>query len=149
VQAKYSIDLRERLVRLQISGELRAAQLIHLMREIAADPRHAPEMGAIADLREAHGNWDFSEVQRFRDYVVRIAVPNQGRWAAIVRPGALVAAAHVLIVISEPAAGVRIQLFEDGRSALRWVKQRDAEGSRRLAWECAAEPGVLGEVPNL
>jgi len=139
VQASYSIDGRERLVRLQVRGELRAAQLIQLMREIAADPRHAPEMGAIADLREAHGNWDFSEVQRFRDYVVRIAVPSQGRWAAIVRPGALVAAAHVLIVISEP---VRIQLFEDPRSALRWVKQRDNEGSRRPAWAYAAEPGI-------
>ena len=32
-------------------------------------------MNAIADYREAHGDWDYSEIQRFRDYVVRIECP--------------------------------------------------------------------------
>ena len=103
MESKYSIDASEGLVRLQVWGELRADGLIRLMTQIAADPRHRIDMGAIIDLREAHGDWDYSEIQRLRDYVARVAAPRfppqQRRWAAIVGPGTLVAAAHVLIVM--------------------------------------------------
>lgn len=123
MDSKYSIDTSEGLVRVQVWGEIGAGGLIKLMGRIAGDPRHRADMGAIVDLREAHGEWDYSEIQRLRDYVARIATPQQRRWAAIVRPGTLVAVAHVLIVISEPVAGsIRMQLFEDAQSALRWVK---------------------------
>lgn len=129
MDSKYSISTSEGLVRVQIWGELRADDLIKLMGRIAADPKHDPSMGAIVDLREAHGDWDYSEIQRLRDYVARIARPDQQRrWAAVVSPGTLVAAAHVLIVISEPVAGsIRMQLFEDGQAALRWVQGARAE----------------------
>lgn len=127
VESKYSIDASEGLVRLQVWGELRADGLIRLMTQIAADPRHRSEMCAVIDLREAHGDWDYSEVQRLRDYVTRVAAPQfrpqQRRWAAIVSPGTLVAAAHVLIVISEPVSEqIRMQLFEDAQTALKWVR---------------------------
>jgi hypothetical protein len=127
VESKYSIDASEGLVRLQVWGELRAEALIKLMAQIGADPRHRVDMCAIIDLREAHGDWDYSEIQRLRDYVARIAAPQfrpqQRRWAAIVSPGTLGAAAHVLIVISEPVAEqIRMQLFEDGQTALKWVR---------------------------
>ena len=127
MESKYSIDASEGLVRLQVWGELRADGLIRLMAQIGADPRHRVDMCAIIDLREAHGDWDYSEVQRLRDYVARVAAPQFGpkqrRWAAIVSPGTLVAAAHVLIVISESVAEhIRMQLFEDGQTALKWVR---------------------------
>jgi hypothetical protein len=126
LESKYSIDASEGLVRLQVWGELRAEGLIRLMAQIGADPRHRVDMCAIIDLREAHGDWDYSEIQRLRDYVARVEAPQfrpQRRWAAIVSPGTLVAAAHVLIVISESVAEqIRMQLFEDGHSALRWVR---------------------------
>jgi hypothetical protein len=127
VESKYSIDASERLVRLQVWGELRADGLIRLMAQIGADPRHRVDMCAIIDLREAHGDWDYSEIQRLRDYVARVAAPQfrpqQRRWAAIVSPGNLGAAAHVLIVISESVAEhIRMQLFEDGQTALKWVR---------------------------
>jgi hypothetical protein len=127
VESKYLIDAGEGLVRIQVWGELRAEALIRLMARIGEDPEHRPDMAAIADLREAYGEWDFSEIQRFRDYVVHIASAQQCRWAAVVSPGALVAAAHVLIVISEPVANnIRLQLFDEPQSALKWVK-RDLE----------------------
>lgn len=124
MDSKYSINVSEGLVHVQVWGELRADDLIKLMRRIGSDPRHTSDMGAIIDLREAHGEWDYSEIQRLRDYVARIASPHEHRrWAAVVSPGTLVAAAHVLIVISEPVAGsIRMQLFEDMPSALRWVQ---------------------------
>ena len=127
VESKYSIDASEGLVRLQVWGELRAEGLIRLMAQVGADPRHRVDMCAIIDLREAHGDWDYSEVQRLRDYVARIAAPQfrpqQRRWAAIVSPGTLVAAAHVLIVITDSVAEhIRMQLFEDGQTALKWVR---------------------------
>lgn len=128
MESKYSIDTSEGLVRLQVWGELRASGLIRLMAQIAADPQHRPEMAAVVDLREAYGNWDYSEIQLFRDYVARIANASEltvpCRWAAIVSPGTLVAAARVLIVISEPLAErIRFRLFEDAQAALRWVKK--------------------------
>ena len=124
MESKYSIDASEGLVRLQVWGELRADGLIKLMGRIASDPLHRPDMGAIADLREARGTWDYSEIQRFRDYVARIPPQQQSRrWAAVVSPGTLGAAVHVLIVISEPVAdSIRMQLFEDAQSALKWVR---------------------------
>ena len=124
MDSKYFINTNEALVRVQVWGELRAHELIKLMGRIGSDPRHRPDMGAVIDLREAYGHWDYSEIQRLRDYVVRIANPVcRRRWAAVVSPGTLVAAAHVLIVISEPVARtIRMQLFEDPQSALRWVQ---------------------------
>jgi hypothetical protein len=128
VESKYSIDASEGLVRLQVWGELRASTLIRLMAQIAADPQHRAQMAAVVDLREAHGNWDYSEIQLFRDYVARVAkaaeLPVPCKWAAIVSPGTLVAAARVLIVISEPLAErIRLRLFEDAQAALRWVRK--------------------------
>lgn len=126
MESRYSIDTSEGLVRLQVSGELRASGLIKLMARIASDPLHRADMDAIADLRQAHGAWDYSEIQRFRDYVARIAPAQPCRWAAVVSPGTLVAAVHVLIVISEPVSDrIRMQIFEDTHSALRWVQRRD------------------------
>jgi hypothetical protein len=46
------------------------------------------------------------------------------RWAAVLKPGSLAAAGHVLIVISE-AVGVRIkmQMFDDPQRAMRWIRR--------------------------
>lgn len=124
MESKYSIDTGESLLRLQVWGELRAEELIRLMGRIGADPQHRSDMAVIADLREAYGDWDYSEIQRFRDYVARVGASDECRWAAIVSPGALVAVAHVLIVISEPVATrIRMQLFEDPPSAMKWIKE--------------------------
>ena len=99
------VQLRDRYegksVRLKVWGELTAQGLIELMSRAGQDPRFVAGMSAIADYRDAHGDWDYSEIQRFRDYVVRIEVRGEVRWAAVVKPGTLVAVGHVLILISE------------------------------------------------
>src|SRR5690606_8447245 len=136
VDGKYTIDAGEKLVRVQVWGELRATGLIKLMGRIASDPHYQGDMDAVIDLREAHGNWDSSEIQRLRDYVARIGGTAQRRWAAVVAPGSLVAAARVLIVISEPVAGsIRMQLFDDMPSALAWVRggRREERTARSTA----------------
>jgi hypothetical protein len=140
VDSTYSIDAGGGgLVRLQIWGELRAAGLIKLMGRIGSDPGYRPGMPVIADLRDAYGDWDYSEIQRFRDYVVRVAPPVPCRWAALVRPGALVAAAHVVIVISDPIADrLQMQLFEDEEPALKWVRAGRDFASRRSSFGAAA-----------
>jgi hypothetical protein len=122
MESSYSIVPDESLVRLKVWGELTADGLMELMRKVGMDPRHHAGMPVIADFREAHGNWDYSEIQRFRDFVAQLQTPEV-RWAAVVVPGTLVAVAHVLIVISD-AVGTRIrmQLFEDPQSALHWVR---------------------------
>jgi hypothetical protein len=123
MESSYAIDTQEHLVRLKVWGELTAEGLIALMNRAGADPRYARGMPAIADYRDAHGNWDYSEIQRFRDYVVQIAGQGEVRWAAVVQPGTLVAIGHVLIVISEAVdSRIRIKLFEEPSSALRWIR---------------------------
>jgi hypothetical protein len=123
MESTYAIDTHENLVRLKVWGELTAEGLIELMSRAGEDPRFVSGMSAVADYREAHGDWDYSEIQRFRDYVVRIDVRGEVRWAAVVRPGTLVAVGHVLILISEAVnARIKMQLFEDPATALRWVR---------------------------
>jgi hypothetical protein len=101
MESSYSIDGCANLVSLQVWGELTAESLIELLNRARSDPQYVPGMHVIADYREAHGNWDYTEIQRFRDYILHIAVPCEVRWAALFRPGNLAAAAHVLILISE------------------------------------------------
>lgn len=128
MESSYSIDAREHLVRLKVWGELTAESLIELLNRAVSDPRYAPGMNAIADYREAHGNWDYSEIQRFRDYLMHLAPPGEVRWAAVMKPGNLAAAGHVLILISEAVgSNIKMRIFEEPGAALRWVH---GEGER-------------------
>lgn len=123
MESSYSIDAAHNLMRLKVWGELTAESLMELLNQARADPQYVPGMHSIADYREAYGNWDYSEIQRLRDYLVRIAVPCEVRWAAIVKPGNLAAAGHVLILISEAVGSdIRMRLFEEPAAALRWVR---------------------------
>jgi hypothetical protein len=123
VQSSYTIDPYENLVRLKLAGQVAPDKLTALMREIAAQPAYRSGMNAIADFRECVGTWDYSEIQRFRDFVTNACGTHVRRWASIVQPGEVEAVGRVLIVISE-AVGTRIhiRLFDDERSAERWVR---------------------------
>src|SRR5688572_12605569 len=120
----YSIDAQENLLRLQADGQMTVEGLIDLLNRAQADPQFRPEMNALADYREASGEWDYSEIQKLRDYILRVEVPCEVRWAAVLKPGTLAAAGHVLIVISE-AVGVRIKMrmFDDTQRAMRWIRR--------------------------
>jgi hypothetical protein len=124
MQTKYSIDQQQNLLRLQAWGQLSCEGLIDLLNRAQADPQFRPEMNAIADYREANGEWDYSEIQKLRDYILQVEVPCEVRWAAVLKPGSLAAAGHVLIVISE-AVGVRIKMrmFDDPQHAMRWIRR--------------------------
>ena len=124
MQTKYSIDQQDNLLRLQAWGQLGVDGLIDLLNRAQADPHYRREMNAIADYREANGEWDYSEIQKLRDYILRVEVPCEVRWAAVLKPGTLAAAGHVLIVISE-AVGVRIKMrmFDDPQQAMRWIRR--------------------------
>lgn len=130
MESSYSIDGCANLVRFKVWGEVTAESLIELLNRARSDARYVPSMHVIADYREAYGNWDYSEIQRFRDYIVHIAVPCEVRWASVLRPGNLAAAAHVLVVISEAVgAEIKLQLFEEPAAALRWVQGEDRPGA--------------------
>jgi len=123
VQSSYSIDPFDNVVRLKLNGRVSADLLTGLMREIGALPAYRPTMHAIADFRECIGGWDYSEIQRFRDFVANACGVRPRRWALIVPPGELEATGRVLIVISEAVeARIRMQLFDDEPSAERWVR---------------------------
>jgi hypothetical protein len=123
VESSYSIDPFENLVRIKVGGRVSADALTLLMREIGTAPAYRSGMHAIADFRECIGAWDYSEIQRFRDFVTNACGTRPRRWASIVRPGELEAVGRVLIVISEAVeARIRMQLFDDEASAERWIR---------------------------
>lgn len=129
MESSYSVEARENLVRFKVWGELSAESLIELFNRAICDPRYMPGMNAVADYREAYGNWDYSEIQRFRDYLVHLAPPGEVRWAAVMKPGNLAAAGHVLILISEAVgSNIKLRMFEEPAAALRWV---NGEGELR------------------
>ena len=123
VESRFTIDPVENLVRLKLGGRLSADELTGLMRRIALAPRYRSGMHAIADFRECVGVWDYSEIQRFRDFVTNACGTQPRRWASIVQPGELEAVGRVLIVISEAVdTRIHMQLFDDEASAERWVR---------------------------
>jgi hypothetical protein len=124
MESSYSIDRGANLVWLKVWGVLTADALIDLLNRAGADPLYRAGMNAIADYREARGNWDYSEIQRFRDYVMTVPVRGEVRWAAIVRSSDLAAIGHMLIIISEAVGSdIKLRLFEDQATALRWVRR--------------------------
>jgi hypothetical protein len=128
VESSYSIDPNEQMVRLTLGGRVTVDALTRLMKTIGEDPHYRSGMHAVADFRECIGGaWDYSEIQRFRDYVVRACGARPRRWASVVRPGELEAIGRVLIVIAEAAESrIRMRLFEDPFDAHRWVLGKDA-----------------------
>lgn len=123
MESNYSIDTQQNLVQLKVRGELTVDGAIDLLNRATADPRFVPGMCAIGDYREAHGAWDYSEIQRFRDYLLQFPVRRGVRWAAVLKPGELAAAGHLLILISEAVdAPLKMNIFEEPEKALRWVR---------------------------
>lgn len=124
MELSYSIDAQEKLLRLQAWGEVTVDGLIDLLKRAQADPAFRPDMNSLGDYREARGEWDFSEIQRLRDYILRVEVPCEVRWAGVLKPGSLVAAGHVLIVISEAVGSpIKMRMFDDPQQAMRWIRR--------------------------
>jgi hypothetical protein len=123
MESNYSIDTKQNLVQMKASGEVTVDGVIDLLNRATGDPRFVPGMCAISDYREAHGCWDYSEIQRLRDYLLRFPVDRGVRWAGVLKPGELAAAGHLLILISEALdAPVKMNIFEEPEQALRWVR---------------------------
>jgi hypothetical protein len=122
VDASLSVDITDELIQVNLHGELTVERLTRAMTAVARDSRFRHGMNAIADFRSCVGQWDYSEMQRFRDYLVRIPGSRPCRWAVVVPRGALEAVAHVVIVISEAAStNISLRMFEEMPSAQRWV----------------------------
>lgn len=124
LELSYSIHPRENLLRVRVAGEISVDALIKFMNQIGADASYRRDMGVLVDFRQStsFGQWDFSETQRYRDYLVRIGAATKSRWAAIVRPGPVAAIWHVVIVISEAITSkTNMRMFEDPALAKRWV----------------------------
>ncbi|MET0984116.1 MAG: hypothetical protein ABW034_01790 [Steroidobacteraceae bacterium] len=134
MEFRYSIQNPERFLRLHCRGSVTASGLIQMMQHIAADPQCSVALPVLADLREATGEWDYSETQSFRDYLVRTGRGRQVvRWGAIMSPGTLVAACHIVILITEPqACGIHMRLFEDPAVAEAWVLAERSAGKESV-----------------
>lgn len=127
MESSYSIEQIEHLVRMKVGGTLSVDGLTDLMRSIGADPQYRSGMHAIADFRECVGAWDYSEIQRFRDYLVLACGVQPRRWASVVQPGELEAIARLLIIMSEAVeARIHMRLFNDPDDAHRWIRGEES-----------------------
>jgi hypothetical protein len=122
MDCSYSIHPAEHLVRVHVTGGVTVQGMVDLIRQVSADALFRPGMNSLVDMREASGSWDFSETQRYRDFLRHMAGEHSRRWAIVVRPGMLVGLVHLLIVISEPIADrIRMELFDDPAIAMQWA----------------------------
>lgn len=111
-------------MRVRVAGEITVDGIIKFMNQIGADSSYRRDMSVLVDFREStsFGQWDYTESQRYRDYLVRIGAATKSRWAAIVKPGPVAAIWHVVIVISEAITSkTNMRMFEDPSLAQRWV----------------------------
>lgn len=109
-------------MRARVAGAISVDSLIKFQNQIGADASYRRDMGVLVDFRESSGQWDFSETQRYRDYLVRSGAATKSRWAAIVKPGPVAALCNVVIIISEAiTARAHMRMFEDPLLAKRWV----------------------------
>ena len=122
LEFSYSIHQGENLLRARIAGAISVDNLIKLQNQIGADASYRRDMGVMVDFRDSSGQWDFSETQRYRDYLVRIGAATKSRWAAIVKPGPVAAMCNLVIIISEAITSkAHLRMFEDPLLAKRWV----------------------------
>ncbi len=127
LELSYSIHPSEKLLRARVAGEITVDGIIKFMNQIGADTSYRRDLNVLVDFRDStsFGQWDFSETQRYRDYLVRIGAATRSRWAAVVRPGPVAAIWHVVIVISEAITSrTNMRMFEDPLLALRWVTRQ-------------------------
>jgi hypothetical protein len=122
LELSYSIHPSENLLRARVAGAISVEGLIKFMNQIGADASYRRDMGVMVDFRDSSGQWDFSEAQRYRDYLVRIGAATKSRWGLIVKPGPIAATCHVVIIISEAITSkAHLRMFEDPMLAKRWV----------------------------
>ncbi len=124
MESSFSIDEKDGLLYLHVRGEATAAGLIDMVQRSRRDPAFRHGMSSVCDLRESHGHWDFSESQRYRDFIVHIAGVHKRRWAMIARPGALAATLRVVILISDQVRDIiEMQVFDEPERARLWARR--------------------------
>ncbi|HMN45435.1 MAG TPA: hypothetical protein PKE27_12705 [Povalibacter sp.] len=124
MESSFSIHETDGLLYVHVRGEVTVDGLIDMVRRSRQDPSFRDGMSSVCDLRESHGQWDYSETQRYRDFIVHIAGTHKRRWAMVVRPGALAAALHVIILISDQIGDIiQMQVFDDPERARRWARR--------------------------
>jgi hypothetical protein len=123
MESSFSIHESDDLLYLHVRGEVTVDRLIEMVLSSRKDPAFRDGMSSVCDLRESHGHWDYSETQRYRDFIVHIAGVHKRRWAMVVKPGALAAMLHVIILISDQVRDIiQMQVFDDPERARRWAR---------------------------
>jgi hypothetical protein len=124
MESSFSIHETDDLLYVHVRGEVTVDGLIDMVRRSRSHPAFRDGMSSVCDLRESHGHWDFSETQRYRDFIVHIAGTHKRRWAMVARPGALAATLHVVILISDQIGHIiQMQVFDDPEKACRWARR--------------------------
>ncbi len=125
MESSFSIHESDDLLYLHVRGEVTVDGLMDMVRCSRSDPAFRDGMSSVCDLRETQGgHWDYSEAQRYRDFIVHIAGVHKRRWAMVARPGALAATLHVIILISEQVGEIiEMQVFDDPDKARRWARR--------------------------
>lgn len=122
----YSIDVEERLVRVQCDGNFTIDEMIRHSLRVNEDPDFVPGMDTLSDLRNAHL---IDEVTALRDYLEHTKQLEQFRgacwWACLVADES----ARDLIwtfdlLLRERKSGIRTKGFFKENEAMEWLRKR-------------------------
>jgi hypothetical protein len=122
---EYRIDPSENVMYEVYKGAITVEELIAAINKEHNDPLYKQGMPTIADLTEASADWDYLQINQFRNFIKSIYPYPQKKvkWAVVAPPTAERAIVKVLDIMNEALGiDVEIQIFDNAQAALKWVK---------------------------
>ncbi len=124
---EYRIDPSDGVIYEEYKGAISVEELIKVIGREHNDPAYKRGMPTIANLAQASADWDYLQINQFRDFIKSIYPRPQEKvkWALIAPPVAERAIVRILGIMNE-AVGVDVEMkiFDDAQAALKWVKLR-------------------------
>lgn len=118
---RHEIDACAGRIRVDVSGDVTAAEILGVYAAIAADPARRPDLGVLADCRCVRSVPTFSELGALASATPRAAPGVRPvRAAVVVSSPWLFGIARQFAALAEPS-GVRVIPFYDGDEATEWL----------------------------
>lgn len=126
MKSKYRVDVDQKIVFANYTGEISVDDVIARTNAALADPNYQPGMSTVCDYSNASVEWSLAEVDRFRVFMTKVAgQAGKSKWAVIFPKGKDTTTARIFVALHNAfEAGIEVQLFRDQHSALAWVNAK-------------------------
>lgn len=124
---EYRIDPSEGIMYEVYKGPVAVEELMAVINKEHADPLFKYGMPTIADLTEVSADWDYLQINQFRNFIKAIYLDSREKikWAIIAPPAPERGIIKVLDIMNEVAGtNVEMCIFEEREEALKWIRAR-------------------------